>query len=73
MYQGVTYTYRKNMFGDIVAIYQGSTKVAEYAYDEWGNYTNDITAKAYSLTFGNNKGFYYGYDDYWYWGSISFD
>ena len=34
---GVTYTYRKNMFGDIVAIYQGNTKVAEYAYDAWGN------------------------------------
>ena len=32
-----TYTYRKNMFGDIIAIYNGSTKVAEYAYDAWGN------------------------------------
>ena len=37
VYQGVTYTYRKNLFGDIVAIYQGATKVAEYAYDAWGN------------------------------------
>ena len=37
VYQGVTYTYRKNMFGDIVAIYSGATKVAEYAYDAWGN------------------------------------
>jgi len=34
-----TYTYRKNLFGDIVAIYQGSTKVAAYAYDAWGNCT----------------------------------
>ena len=33
------YTYRKNMFGDIIAIYNGSTKVAEYAYDAWGNCT----------------------------------
>ena len=37
VYQGVTYTYRKNLFGDIVAIYNGSTKVAEYIYDAWGN------------------------------------
>ncbi|MBQ8433830.1 MAG: RHS repeat-associated core domain-containing protein, partial [Clostridia bacterium] len=36
---GTTYTYRKNLFGDIVAIYQGATKVAEYAYDAWGNCT----------------------------------
>ena len=34
---GTTYTYRKNLFGDIIAIYQGNTKVAEYAYDAWGN------------------------------------
>ena len=34
-----TYTYRKNLFGDIVALYQGATKVAEYAYDAWGNCT----------------------------------
>lgn len=39
VYQGVTYTYRKNLFGDIVAIYNGSTKVAEYKYDAWGNCT----------------------------------
>ena len=31
------YTYRKNLFGDIIAIYQGNTKVAEYAYDAYGN------------------------------------
>ena len=34
-----TYTYRKNLFGDIVALYKGATKVAEYAYDAWGNCT----------------------------------
>lgn len=27
------------MFGDIIAIYQGNTKVAEYAYDAYGNCT----------------------------------
>ena len=43
----------------------------DYCYDP--RYPNDTTVKAYSLTFGNNKGFYYGHDEYWYWGSISFD
>ena len=33
------YTYRKNLFGDIIAIYQGATKKAAYLYDAWGNCT----------------------------------
>ncbi len=47
---GTTYTYRKNMFGDIVAIYNGSVKVAEYQYDAWGNHkvldgnSNEVTS-----------------------------
>ena len=36
---GVHFIYRKNFFGDIVAIYQGTTKIAEYSYDAWGNCT----------------------------------
>ena len=36
---GENYLYRKNLFGDITAIYHGSTKVAEYVYDAWGNCT----------------------------------
>ena len=36
---GTTYMYRKNFFGDVTAIYRGTTKVAEYAYDAWGNCT----------------------------------
>ena len=39
------YTYRKNLFGDIIAIYQGNTKVAEYAYDAYGNSTLLCTNK----------------------------
>ena len=35
----VHFMYRKNFFGDIVAIYQGTTKIAEYSYDAWGNCT----------------------------------
>ena len=36
---GERFLYRKNLFGDITAIYHGSTKVAEYVYDAWGNCT----------------------------------
>ena len=36
---GEHFMYRKNFFGDITAIYQGATKIAEYAYDAWGNCT----------------------------------
>ena len=36
---GAEYIYHKNIFGDIVAIYQGATKVVEYAYDAFGNCT----------------------------------
>lgn len=39
MYDNTLYTYRKNLFGDIIAVYQGSTKVAEYAYDAYGKCT----------------------------------
>ena len=36
---GERFIYRKNLFGDITAIYQGATKLAEYVYDAWGNCT----------------------------------
>ena len=36
---GERFIYRKNIFGDITAIYKGATKVAEYTYDAWGNCT----------------------------------
>ena len=39
VYNNTLYTYRKNIFGDIIAIYQGTSKVAEYAYDAYGNCT----------------------------------
>ena len=32
------YYYRKDLLGDIVAVYQGNTKVGEYVYDAWGNH-----------------------------------
>lgn len=39
MYDNTLYTYRKNLFGDIIAVYKGSSKVAEYAYDAYGKCT----------------------------------
>ena len=32
---GERFIYRKNIFGDITAIYKGATKVADYVYDAW--------------------------------------
>ena len=40
--------YRKNLFGDITAIYKGTTKVAEYTYDAWGNCTITHDVDGYS-------------------------
>ena len=36
---GITYTYRKNLFGDIIGIFSGNTEKATYVYDAWGNCT----------------------------------
>ena len=61
---GVTYTYRKNLFGDITAIYQGATKVAEYAYDAWGNctVTNLTSSKIGSFNPFRYRGYYWDED-----------
>ena len=65
---GTTYLFRKNFFGDVTAIYRGATKVAEYAYDAWGNCTivSDTsgigTANPFryrSYLFDKDIGFYY--------------
>ena len=63
-----TFFYEKNIFGDIVAVYNDSgTKVLSYAYDAWGNHT---TTWHYSI--GTNlyatynpfryRGYYYDTD-----------
>ena len=64
------YYYRRNLLGDVVAIYNTSgTKIIEYAYDAWGNCTivystndtlandNPIRYRGYYLDIENN--FYY--------------
>ncbi|MBQ2805390.1 MAG: RHS repeat-associated core domain-containing protein [Clostridia bacterium] len=57
------YIYHKNIFGDIVAIYQGATKVAEYAYDAYGrNFIKvDIDGIATSNPF-RYRGYYWDSD-----------
>ena len=45
---GEHFMYRKNFFGDIIAIYKGTEKVAEYVYDAWGNCTITHDVDGYS-------------------------
>ena len=64
---GSSYTFRKNVFGDITEIYQGTTCVAKYKYDAWGNCTvcnPDGTVNTSENFIGNLNPFRYrGY--YW--------
>ena len=63
VYNNTLYTYRKNLFGDIIAIYQGNTKVAEYAYDAYGNCTIKLnTANVATLNPFRYRGYYYDSD-----------
>ena len=57
---GERFIYRKNIFGDITAIYKGVTKVAEYAYDAWGNCKTILNTSGYG---SRNPFRYRGY--YW--------
>ena len=57
---GERFLYRKNLFGDITAIYKGTTKVAEYVYDAWGNCTITLDKRSYGT---KNPFRYRGY--YW--------
>ena len=60
---GQLFLYRKNLFGDITAIYKGTTKMAEYVYDAWGNCTITLDKKSCGT---NNpfryRGYYYDND-----------
>lgn len=57
---GERFIYRKNIFGDITAIYKGANKVAEYTYDAWGNCTIILNTSGYG---SRNPFRYRGY--YW--------
>ena len=63
VHNSTVYTYRKNLFGDIIAIYQGNTKVAEYAYDAYGNCTIKLnTANVATLNPFRYRGYYFDED-----------
>ena len=55
--------YRKNLFGDVTAIYNGTTKVAEYVYDAWGNCTITTNVNGYGTRNPiRYRGYYYDTD-----------
>ena len=59
---GERFIYRKNIFADITAIYNGVTRVAEYAYDAWGNCTITYDSDGYGASNPfRYRGFILGY------------
>ena len=63
VYKNTLYTYRKNIFGDIIAVYNGTSKVAEYAYDAYGNCTIVFaTGNAGILNPFRYRGYYFDED-----------
>ena len=60
------YYYRKNLLGDVIAIYNTSgAKVVEYAYDAWGNCTIKGTTTNYVIAYANPiryRGYYFDED-----------
>ena len=68
VYNGQTYYFLKNLFGDVIAIYNSSgSQVASYAYDVWGNesytYSSGVGAenpfRYRGYYYDNETGFYY--------------
>ena len=60
---GERFLYRKNLFGDVTAIFRGTTKVAEYVYDAWGNCKVTYNNSGYgSRNPFRYRGYYYDED-----------
>ena len=61
-----TYYFQRNLFGDVVAIYDtNGAKVVEYVYDAWGNCTIKGTTTNYVVAHANPiryRGYYYDED-----------
>ena len=60
-----TYWFEKNLFGDIVAVYNSSgTKLVSYLYDAWGNQTvtTHVTGTAAQYNPFRYRGYYYDAD-----------
>ena len=54
------YWYEKNLFGDIVAVYdRGGTKLVSYTYDAWGNFTTTYHNGTTSTSVVANNPFMY--------------
>ena len=77
VYNGTTYTYRKNLQGDIIAILDSSgAEVVTYVYDAWGNVT---VGGSLSSTLGTKnpfryRGYYYDTETgYYYLNSRYYD
>ena len=64
---GEKYLYRKNLFGDVTAIYQGLVKVAEYTYDAWGNCTIIVNTNGIGTRNPfRYRGYYFDKETGWY-------
>ena len=70
VYNGTTYTYRKNLQGDIIAILDGSgTEVVTYVYNAWGAHKTygtlkDTLGKANPFRY---RGYYYDTESTYYY------
>jgi len=68
-YNGLPYYYRKNLFGDIVEIYDDENQLAaSYTYDAWGNFT--VGTNVDGIAFVNKfryRGYYYDSDTGYYY------
>jgi len=68
-YNGLPYYYRKNLFGDIIEIYDDENQLAaSYTYDAWGNFT--VGTNVDGIAFVNKfryRGYYYDSDTGYYY------
>ena len=59
VYNGQTYYFLKNLFGDVIAIYNSSGSwAASYEYDVWGNITSGVSSVGLENPF-RYRGYYY--------------
>ena len=78
VYNGVTYTYRKNVQGDIIAILDSAgTEVVNYTYNAWGLIINASGSLVSTLGYANPfryRGYYYDTETgYYYLNSRYYD
>ena len=60
VYDGSTYYFEKNLFGDVITIYNASgSSVASYKYDLWGNLTSGGSSGVGKANPFRYRGYYY--------------